>query len=296
MEQQIFNIAVLGAVYMLFALGLTLSWGVLNILNLAHGSLFMSGAVLTYWVTTETSMSAWLALPCAMVAAGVAATLLELLVFRPIRVRIKDPADVELGILIASVAMAAVPVSAAIAVTGNTLKAVPQDAYQVKTFHIAGLLVSNIALIIIGVALVLGTALAIFVKFSMQGRALRALAFDPEVCGLLGISANKMASLTMFVSGALAGGAGVLIALQSGAVESHMGEPLLLKAFAVIILGGVGSIAGAMASAVLLAAVETIVQVYVDPGLTNVVAFVLIIALLVIRPQGLFSRRSWQRA
>ena len=129
-----------------------------------------------------------------------------------------------------------------------------------------------------------------------HGRALRALAQDPYTCGLMGISQNALAAATMFVSGALAGVAGVLLAMQLNTVEARLGEPLLLKAFAVIILGGVGSVQGAIAAAFLLALAETVTDVYIGTSVRDAVAFGLIILLLLFRPQGLFSRVAWQRA
>jgi branched-chain amino acid transport system permease protein len=112
----------------------------------------------------------------------------------------------------------------------------------------------------------------------------------------MGISQNTLAATTMFVSGALAGVAGVLLAMQLNTVEARLGDPLLLKAFAVIILGGVGSVQGAIAAAFLLALAETVTDVYIGTSVRDAVAFGLIILLLLFRPQGLFSRVAWQRA
>lgn len=296
MLQQLINALVLGSIYTLFAIGLTLAWGILNVLNLAHGSVLMLGAVATYWVTESQALPLAVVLPGAMLVTGCASVILERLVFRPIQKRAKDASGSELGMLIASIGAAAIPVAAAIEITKNVTVSLPTGVFPVHVYNVGSLRIANIQILIVVIALVLSVTLALFVKRSRHGRALRALAFDPRVCGLLGISANRMAAATMFVSGAIAGGAGVLLAVQLDSVDAQMGEPLLLKAFAIIILGGVGSVGGATVSAYLLAVVETAMVAYVDTNLKDMVAFALIIVLLLLRPQGLFSKGTYQRA
>jgi branched-chain amino acid transport system permease protein len=198
--------------------------------------------------------------------------------------------------LIASVGVAAIPVALAVELTGNQSVALAHPILTVRSYDVLGVRVTNIELLIIVGALAMSAALAWFVHASRHGRALRALAFDPEACGLFGISATRAAIMTMFVSGALAGAAGVMLSVQLNTVEAHMGDPLLMKAFAVIILGGVGSMGGTIAAAFLLAVVETGVVVYIGAGSKDLVAFALIMVLLLLRPEGLFSRTAWQRS
>jgi branched-chain amino acid transport system permease protein len=295
-SQQLVSAVVLGSIYTLFALGLTLSWGVLNVLNLAHGAVFMTGALIAYRVTRDRAVPIYAVLPAAMLVTGAVSVALQQLVYAPIRRRIPDAHGAELGMLIASVGVAAIPVAVAVELTGNQSVALANPILTVRSYDVLGVRVTNIELLIVAGALTMSAALAWFVRASRHGRALRALAFDPEACGLFGISATRAAVITMFVSGALAGAAGVMLSVQLNAVEAHMGDPLLMKAFAVIILGGVGSMGGTIAAAFLLALVETGVVVYVGAGSKDLVAFALIMVLLLLRPEGLFSRTAWQRS
>jgi branched-chain amino acid transport system permease protein len=296
MAQQLINALTLGSIYTLFALGLTLSWGVLGILNLAHGALFMSGGLAAWLLVRDAGIPFAVLLVACPLVGGLLAVLLERLVFRPIRHRYPDAQSAEFGMLIASVGVAAIPVTFAVVVTNDEIKDIGDATFAVTTWSVAGLRVTNIAVLMIVLALVLSIALAAFIQRTRHGHALRALAFDPGACEMLGISSGRLASITMFVAGALAALGGLLVAVQLGTVQARMGEPLMLKAFAVIILGGVGSLGGGVFAAYLLALVETLTLVYVSPDLKDVVAFALIIALLILRPQGLFARAAWERA
>jgi branched-chain amino acid transport system permease protein len=297
MTQQLLNAITLGSIYMLFAIGLSLSWGILDILNLAHGAILMFGALAVYLIAKHAGGIPFaLLLPAGMIVCGLVSVLLERLAFRPIRRRVLDVHARELAMLIASVGAGATIVAIAEHQTNHSLASIGPETFEVTPTTLFGLHTTNISLIIILLAIVLTSGLAAFVRYTKYGRALRALAVDPYMCGLMGISADRMTALTMFVSGAIAGGAGVLLAIEQGGFEANMGESLMLKAFAVIILGGVGSIAGAAIGAYLLAIVETGMVVYVNGSLQNGVAFVLIFLILILRPQGIFARRSWQRA
>jgi branched-chain amino acid transport system permease protein len=287
--QDVLNVVVIGSIYTLFALGLTLSWGVLNILNLAHGATFMFGGLLAYLVTKDTALSLWIVLPISAIACGLIAVLLEIVAYRPIRNRVADLHAAELATMIASIGAGAVLVALAEVITENQLVGINTETFVVKRTEILGVGITNLEIVIIVMALLLSGLLVYFVTRTRHGRALRALAQDPYTCGLMGISQNTLAATTMFVSGAL-------LAMQLNTVEARLGDPLLLKAFAVIILGGVGSVQGAIAAAFLLALAETVTDVYIGTSVRDAVAFGLIILLLLFRPQGLFSRVAWQRA
>lgn len=287
---------VLGSVYTLFALGLTLSWGVLGILNLAHGEVFVFGALGVYLLTQRVALPIWLLLPIAMLLGGLLSLALELLAFRPVRRRARDHRQAELGMIIASVGAGAALIVVAEDITGGAVGTFGREVFAVERLRIAGVEITNLEILIIAVSLVLAVGLAVFVSRSRHGRALRALAHDPYTTGLLGISGDRLAAITMFVAGALAGAAGVLLTIQLNAVEAGLGELLILKAFAVIILGGVGSVWGAIAGAYIVAAAEIATVALFSPSLREGVVFGLILVILLLRPQGLFSKGAWQRA
>jgi branched-chain amino acid transport system permease protein len=296
MGQQAVNAIVLGSSYLLFTLGLSLSWGVLGVLNLAHGAIFMIGAIVAYQVTKGSDASLVVVLPVAAAAGGACAVILELVAYRPIRNRLRHSDEGDLRALIASVAAASILVAIGDEVTDRNPQSLPPSLFEVHTTTVLGAQVTNIQLLIVGLALALTLALAWVVHSTNAGRAMRAFAFDPATARLLGVSPERLSIATMFASGAMAAGAGVLLAINLNLVSAYMGDGLLLKAFAIIILAGVGSIGGALVAAFLLAFVEIGVVEYVSSDLKDAVAFALIIVLLLLRPQGLFSRGAWQRA
>ena len=296
MAQNLVNALSLGAIYALFAMGLSIAWAGLNVLNLAHGAIFMVGA-LTAWLMTDSlpGVSFFLVLPAAVVVCGLIALLMELLVFRPIRRRAVDEHQRTLTTVIATVATAALLVAAAEQLTGGQPRGLPEGLFSVQTFRIAGVQVTDIQLVIIAVAVLASAGIAWFLTRSRQGRALRALSFDRDTAKLTGVSVDRLSALTITATGAVAGLAGVLLAVQVNAVDATMGESLLFKAFAVIIIAGVGSIGATVLAAVALAVIETAVVAYWVSDLRDVVVFGLIIAFLLVRPQGI-AGRGWQRA
>lgn len=286
----------LGGVYLLFGLGLTLSWGVLNVLNLAHGNVLVAAALSAYLLTTSSALPILVLLPACIVVGAVLGLALELLVFRPIRARARTEDSAALAILIGSIAAGAVLHAVNNGITGGLVRTIDPSTFPIETYPVLGTTVSNLQLLIVGLALGTGVALALFVTRTRQGRALRALAHDRRTCGLLGISADRLALTTMAIAGALAGAGGLLLALYIGSVEASMTDSLLLKAFAVIIIGGVGSVYGAIAGAFLIAAAEVSTVVLLGSGARDAVVFSVILVLLLLRPQGLFTRSAWQRA
>lgn len=287
---------VLGGVYTLFALGLTLSWGVLNVLNLAHGNVLVAAALSAYLLADTAVLPVWMLLVVCIAVGGALGAFLEIVVFRPIRARARSDDSAGLTILIGSIASGAVLFAISDRITDGQVRTIDTGSFEVVAFPFLGTTVTNVQVLIVALSLVLSLALALFVSRSKQGRALRALAHDPHTCGLLGISARRLSIATMTTAGALAGAGGLLLAIHIGSVEASMTDSLLLKAFAVIIVGGVGSVYGAILGAYLIAAAEVATVAYLGSGVRDAVVFLIILALLLLRPQGLFARAAWQRA
>lgn len=297
MIQQLVNAMALGSIYTLFSLGLSLSWGILNVLNLAHGAIFTVGALVAYLLTSQfAGLSLWVVLPVAVAVCATLAFLMELLAFGPIRRRSRNELDAEMRTLIASVAAASILVAVVGAASHEQAFPISDSLIPRHVFEIAGLRITNIQLIIFATAVGLSALLVLFVRKTKHGRALRAVAFDRTASGLVGISAGRLQGQAMALSGGLAGVAGVLLAIYLGSAEAHMGDPLLLKAFAIIILAGVGSLGGAVVFGFSLALLETIVGYSFGADVRDALAFGLILGILIIRPQGLVARAGWQRA
>lgn len=295
MAQQLVNAIVLGSVLTLFALGLSLAWGTLDVLNLAHGALFVFAGYLAYELTKSTSLSFVPILVIAMAGSGIAAVAMELVAFRRIRTSFPNKRQAELSMLVASIG-ASILLNQYVANKTDNQGFSPADRlFTVHGYDVLGLKITNIQILIVVVAIAVAVALDYAIRRSRQGRAVRAVAYDPGTAEMLGVNVNLLSAATMFISGALAGLAGVLLAINIGGEDIATGEYYLLTAFAILIVGGVGSIRGALIAAYLIAIAETAVIAYGPSEYRDGVAFLLILMVLLVRPQGLFARQRVQR-
>ena len=295
---QLVNAIVLGSIYCLFALGLSLTWGTLNVLNLAHGAVFMFAGFTCYLFTQHLGWN--LPIPVlvilAMAVGAVIELALDLLVFRPVQKRTVDAAQAELSMLIASIGAASIPVVIAQKVTTDSQFTVTKHSDTGGVHHFLGAVVTDIDVAIVVVTIGLTVALGFWVSRTRSGRALRALAIDPETSGLMGISKGRLSALALSLSGASAGMAGVFLGVYLSNLSPESGQDLLLKAFAAVVLGGVGSVWGTMLGAFVLAGGETLVTATTSGTWTDAVSFAIIIVVLLFRPQGLLGQVKVDRA
>ena len=297
--EQLINAIVLGAIYCLFAMGLGLTWGTLNVLNLAHGAVFMFSAFTCYLITQRADVN--LPIAVVLIVAVVAGALLELclnlLVFRQIKRRSRTQGEAEMSMLIGSIGASAILVTVAEQLTADTPFTVTAVPVKASVYHLgSGVYVTNVEIVIAVVAPVLTAGFALWIQRSRMGRAMRALAYDAPTSGLMGISEGRMSALAMAISGATAGAAGVFLTVYLDSVTADSGSDLLLRAFAVVVLGGVGSMWGTLIGAFVLAGGETLVTATTSGIWTSAVSFGLIIAVLLIRPSGLFGKVKGVRA
>ena len=289
--QQCANGIFLGAVYALFAIGYTLVFGVLDILNLAHAAIFMAAAFAALWLTA----SGW-PLPGAALAAVVFAGLLGIgldrVAFAPLRGRNAGT----LAPLISSIGAAIVIGGVFRGLFGPDERRFPEGSFAAAQFHIGPLTVGALDLIILGVALGLMLALSYVMRATPLGRDIRAVAEDRVAAALLGIDLERTIALTFFIASALGGAAGILIGLQYNSVSTDMGGRIELKGLAIIILGGMGSVTGAVVGAFVLALVETLTVASIGASYRDAVAFGVMFLLLVLRPSGLLGKRALRAA
>lgn len=294
MAQQLINGAVLCSVYVLFSLGLTLSWGALDVLNLAHGALMMFGAFIAFVITAHVELPLWALFVVGIGTAGLCTLLLDVVVFRHIRARVADKRQSELLTLIAGVGAAAIPVTIAQAYTDDSPFGIGHlewdtfglgDTTQVSILQI-GIVVSGLALCV---------ALALWVSRSRTGRALRAVAFDGETSELMGVNTRRLSAGTMLLAGSLAGLAGMLLVIYLGSLSPGSGEAFMLKGFAIIILGSVGSVWGTLIGAVVLAGTETVVIAQTSGTWVDAISFAIILLVILLRPQGVVGRGLAER-
>lgn len=286
LEQQLVNALSLGSVYALFALGFTLVFGVLGVINLSHGAVFMLGSYVALHAITIANMPLWAAVLVASLASGIAGLLIDILVLRPLRKR-NAP---HLIPMIATIGVAILMNSAAQGIFGAENMRFPYGTVPEAALEIGGLHVTVLELGIVLLSFALMAALLIIMKKTQLGRALRAIAESPKAAYLLGINVEKLFLLTSFAAAALGGAAGVLVALYSNAVFPLMGQPMLHKGIAVIILGGMGDIRGAMLGGLFLGFAEVLSVAYIGSTMRDAVAFGLLFLILLVRPQGLFGK------
>jgi branched-chain amino acid transport system permease protein len=292
LAQQLVNGVLLGAVYALFALGFTLMFGVLRVINLTYGFYFAAGAFVALFLTNLAGLPIWASLPLAAIAAGLIAIVID----AALLTRLRKVGAPELTSLMVTLGAVLALNSAATAILGSDIRRLPPGLVSGTPIVIAGLYITATQILILVVTALLVGALVWLMRGTSWGLAIRAVAEKPEIAGLMSINAGAIAALVSFLSGALAGAAGVLIGLNFNAIHPYMGEDMMLRGFVVIIVGGLGQIGGAVLAGLLLGVIEVLTAGYLSSGLKEAVAFVILVAVLWTRPQGLFGRSTAVRA
>lgn len=282
--QQLVNGLTLGSVYAVIAIGYTLVFGVLNIVNMAHGGIIMMGAYIGLLLVTVAGWGLFPALIGAMVGGAILGYLLEVLALRPLR----GKKVTHLAPLISTIGVSIFLESVALLVFGPQTRAFPTDYNQLMDF--GPFKISEIQIISMGTAIVLMVLLTLLLNKTRIGKAVRATAENIETASLLGIHTRRIITFTVMLASALGAAAGVLIALSFNAIEPTMGTSMGFKGLAVLIMGGLGNVGGAMAGGFILGVAEVFSVAYGASSFRDAVAFGLIILILFIRPQGLFAK------
>lgn len=285
LEQQLFNALSLGCVYALFALGFTLVFGVLGVINLSQGAIFMVGAYAALTAITRLNAPLWAAIVFAFVFSGAVGLLIDRLVLKPLRKRDAP----HLIPMIATIGLGLAMNSLVQGTFGAENQRFPSEVLPQDSLQIAGVSVTVLELGIILLSFVLMTVLMLTLKKTQLGRALRAIAESPKAARLLGINVEGLFMLTSFAAAGLGGISGVLIGLYSNALFPLMGQPMLHKGIAVIILGGMGDIRGAMLAGLFLGFAEVLSVAYIGSNMRDAVAFGVLFLVLLVRPKGLFG-------
>ena len=282
--QQLVNGLTLGSVYAVIAIGYTLVFGVLNIVNMAHGGIIMRGAYIGLLLVTMAGWGLFPALIVVMVGGAILGYLLEVLALRPLR----GKKATHLAPLICTIGVSIFLESAVLLVYGLQTRAFPTDYNQLMDLGLFK--ISQIQIISMGTAIVLMVLLTLLLNKTRIGKAVRATAENIETASLLGIHTRRIITFTVMLASALGAVAGVLIALSFNALEPTMGTSMGFKGLAVLIMGGLGNVGGAMAGGFILGVVEVFSVAYGASSFRDAVAFGLIILILFIRPQGLFAK------
>ena len=295
MAQNVLNALTLGSLYLLFALGMSLAWGTIGILNFAHGSIFVFAAYAAHLLVAEVSLPMPAMLAVGAVVGAALSLLVQVLAFEPIQRRTSDHRKAEMQILVGGIGIAFIPLAVVQYLTRSVPFGYSAGTFRVTTWELGWVRLSNVQLVILVAALGLAGIIGWWLYAARPGLALRAIGVDAEVASMMGVDRRRLALLTMAVAGGLAGLAGVLLTYYLGSIAPETGDAFLLKAFAAIVLGGVGSIAGVVLGAMLLAGTETLVQVTTSGTWTPAIAFGVIFLMLLVRPNGLLGRQEVRR-
>lgn len=290
--QQVVNAIWLGGVYSLFALGYALVFSILGVLNLAHSAVFMWGAFIGLVMVTQFSFSVWLAIPVAMLGAGLIGVLLDAVAFAPLRRR-NAP---RIAQLISSIGAAILLVNVAQLIFGTQPKRFPLGSIPTDTIEGLPFRITPIQIIILLVSVALMALLQYMVIRTRAGQAMRAVAYNQRVASLLGVNVSGIFRMTFFLAGALAGAAGVLYGLAYNSMTPFMGDQVALKGLTVIVLGGMGNIQGAVVGGFVVAALEVFSIANGGSNYRDAFVFTLLFLILLFRPQGLVGQKEHTRA
>ena len=292
LAQQLVNGVLLGATYALFALGFTLMFGVLRVINLTYGFYFSAGAFIALYLARDAGFSIFPALLAGALGAGLIAVAVDALLLTRLR-RANAP---ELASLMVTLGAVLALNSAATSLFGPDIRRLPPGLISAQAIDIGGLRITEAQLLILAATAILVGGLLVLMRGTRLGLAIRAMAERPDAAGLMGIDTARAAALVSFISGCLAGAGGVLIGLNFNAIHPYMGEAMMLRGFVVIIVGGLGDIRGALIAGLLLGIVEVLTAAYVASSLKEAVAFAILVAVLWTRPSGLFGQARIRRA
>ena len=283
MLQQLVNGLILGSVYALIALGYTMVYGIIKLINFAHGDLYMMGAFIGYYLINSFQLNFFVALILTMILTACLGVLIEFLAYRPLRNSTKIAA------LITAIGVSFFLEYGMVYLFGANTRAFPQALETVK-YNLGPITVTNVQLTILGVSVFLMLALQFIVQKTKMGKAMRAVSVDSDAAQLMGIKVNSTISFTFALGSALAGAAGVLIGLYYNSVDPLMGMAPGIKAFVAAVLGGIGIIPGAALGGFIIGLLETLAVTIGLSSYRDAVVYGILIVILLVRPAGILGK------
>ncbi|MCI0406004.1 MAG: branched-chain amino acid ABC transporter permease [candidate division Zixibacteria bacterium] len=294
--QQLVNGISWGSIYALIALGYTMVYGVLQLINFAHGDVFMLGAFFGYYFSRWTKIAQeptllgfFATLLFAMAACALVGIIIERAAYKPLRARPR------LTVLITAIGVSLLLENGGQLVFGADPKFFPTLIAGSELYKSSNLVIYNLPVIILVVSIALMVLLRFIVMKTTIGKAMRAVAFNREAASLMGININNVISFTFLLGSALAGAGGILVALSYPKIDPLMGLLPGLKAFVAAVLGGIGNIPGAVLGGMILGVSETMVAGYISSTLRDAIAFALLVVILLVKPTGLLGSRVGEK-
>ncbi|WP_438467977.1 branched-chain amino acid ABC transporter permease [Streptococcus pluranimalium] len=283
MLQQLVNGLILGSVYALLALGYTMVYGIIKLINFAHGDVYMMGAFVGYYLISTFHMNFFVALILTMIITAAIGVIIEFLAYRPLR------NSTRIAALITAIGVSFFLEYGMVYLVGAEARAFPQAMQTVK-YDLGPISVTNIQLIILAVSILLMLALNFIVKKTKMGKAMRAVSVDSDAAQLMGINVNSTISFTFALGSAMAGAAGVLIGLYYNTMNPLMGMAPGIKAFVAAVLGGIGIIPGASVGGFIIGMLETLSTAIGLSSYKDAVVYAILIVILLVRPAGILGK------
>jgi len=295
--QQLINGIAWGSIYALIALGYTMVYGVLRLINFAHGDVYMVGAFAGFYAVKwlglaqePTIFGAVTVFLLSMGCCGVLGFVIERGAYKPLR---KAP---RLTALITAIGVSLLLENAGQLIFGADPKFFPQIIAKKDVISSGGIILTNQQVIVLGVSLFLMASLQLFVMRTKTGKAMRAVSFNREAASLMGISVDRIISITFVLGSALAGAAAILVGLTNPKIEPLMGIMPGIKAFVAAVLGGIGNIPGAMLGGMIMGIAEVMVVGYLSSTYRDAIAFAILILILLFKPSGLLGGFTGEKA
>jgi branched-chain amino acid transport system permease protein len=291
--QQLTNGLAVGSIYALIALGYTMVYGVLKLINFAHGDLFTIGAYLGMTLLASFALHETIGpfiglVVLALMVMGLVAILgaiVERTAYRPLR---ESP---RLSAVVSALGASIFLQNAVRLISGARFQVYPEDLIPEASVDLFGLYIPVVRIIVLVVSLALMAALYTFIQKTRIGTAIRAAAIDQDAARLMGIDVNRVILFVFLIGPALGGAAGLMVGLQYGQINFTMGWTYGMKAFTAAILGGIGNIPGAMLGGLLLGVIEAMGSAYISIAWKDAIAFFVLILILIVRPTGLLGER-----
>jgi branched-chain amino acid transport system permease protein len=281
--QIISNGLLLGGLFAIVAMGFSIVWGVMNLVNLAHGAFIMLGAYITFWLFELWGIDPFLSIPISMALLFCVAYLIQRHVINlVVRAQVLMILILTFGLEILIMNLSTV------AWTGNYRSVT--TSYSGANIEIGPLIIPSVRLAIFFISLIITAGLYFFISKTKTGNAIKATSLDKEAAKLVGVDIGKTYAITFAIGGALAGAAGSLLAIIS-AISPYMGGPYTLKAFVICVLGGLGSIIGLIIGGIVLGLAESVGTIVLGPGYADAISFVILVIILVIRPEGILGKK-----
>jgi branched-chain amino acid transport system permease protein len=288
--QQVINGISLGSIYALIALGYTMVYGIIKLINFAHCDVYMLGAYIGYFCMTSLKLGVFPSLVIAMLACTIIGVLIEKIAYKPLRNATR------IAVLITAIGVSLfIEYGTMRFVTANVRAYPPMTGWLAERFKIGNMTITAQQILIVASTIVLVALLQFIVKKTKMGKAMRAVSLDKDAAELMGINVNSTISFTFALGSALAGAAGVLVGIYYNSIDPLMGVIPGLKAFVAAVFGGIGIIPGAMIGGYFIGTVEVFVSGYGNSLYKDAVVFAILIIILIVKPAGLLGKNTKEK-